>query len=99
MEEPLHPAMRALQAVGNPPDWQVVVRWSDGDEAVVVTDTFFDSDDNDADYQCWVVNVVKPLARAPRSERRLVAGAPWEIRSTDPIMEIRSLDGTRRWTP
>lgn len=96
MEEERHPAMLAMQAVSGR-DRQVIVRWADGDEALVVPDTFFDSDDNDADYQCWVVNVVKPLARAPRSERRLVAGEPWEIRSTDPIAEIRSPDGRKRW--
>jgi hypothetical protein len=88
------PALRAMVELSV--DGYVLVRWADGEEALVRYDTFLPSDETaDGSEEC-VVDVIRTGARAP-SNRALIAGTAATISSNDPPSEVATPDGARRW--
>ena len=87
------PALRALieQAAAH----RTVVRWADGEQAVVEYDSPVEADETDDGVETMIVDVIEVPAPG---RRRFQAGRINEIRADDPPCFVSSPDGSRTWS-
>ena len=88
----VEPSLRALAALADERD--VVVRWKDGQEALVHYDTHLEGDAEAGWVETFMVRVLKLHHEGPRS---LAVGEYADIRADDPPAQVWSPDNSRVW--